>query len=91
MGIQERLERKCFVSYVSAKTFHCNCKGIMPFLWSQPNAYIILEIQSGTVFCEFIVNLNILISFYHTMAMKRCLEDGEIERQLKCKIRRLEL
>jgi hypothetical protein len=31
------------------------------------------------------VNLNIVVSLYHTMAMKR-LEDDEIERQLKCKI-----
>jgi hypothetical protein len=32
------------------------------------------------------VNLNTVVSFYHTMAMKHCLEDGEIERELKCKI-----
>jgi hypothetical protein len=32
MGIQERLEGKFFVSYVSAKPFHYSCKGIMPFL-----------------------------------------------------------
>jgi hypothetical protein len=35
---------------------------------------------------EFIVTLNIVVSFYHTMAMKHCLEDDETERQLKCKI-----
>jgi hypothetical protein len=32
------------------------------------------------------VNLNVVVSFYHTMVMKRCFEDDEIERQLKCKI-----
>jgi hypothetical protein len=32
------------------------------------------------------MNSNIVVSFHHTMAMKRCLEDDEIERQLKCKI-----
>jgi hypothetical protein len=83
MGI---LERKCFVSYISVKLFHCSCKRIMPFLWSKPNAYIIAEIQGASVFCEFIVNLSIVVSFYHTMAMKRFLEDGEFERELKCKI-----
>jgi hypothetical protein len=30
--------------------------------------------------------LNIVVSFYHTMAVKSCLEDNEIERHLKCKI-----
>jgi hypothetical protein len=28
----------------------------------------------------------IIVSFHHKMAMKRCLQDDEIERQLKCKI-----
>jgi hypothetical protein len=32
------------------------------------------------------VNLNIVVSFYHRIAVKRCLEDDEIERQLKSKI-----
>jgi hypothetical protein len=32
------------------------------------------------------VTSNIVVSFYHTMAMKPCLQDDEIERQLKCKI-----
>jgi hypothetical protein len=32
------------------------------------------------------VSLNILLPFYHTVAIKRCLEDDEIERQLRCKI-----
>jgi hypothetical protein len=36
-------------------------------------------------FCEFMVNLNIVVSFLHKMAMKRCLEDYGIEKQLKCK------
>jgi hypothetical protein len=31
------------------------------------------------------MNLNIVVSFHHAMAMKRHLEDDEIERQLKCK------
>jgi hypothetical protein len=78
--------RECFVSYVSVKLFHCSCKRIMPFLWPQTNAYIIAEIQVASVFCEYIVNLNIVVSFYHTMAVKHCLEDGEIERQLKCRV-----
>lgn len=29
---------------------------------------------------------NIVVPFHHTMAMKRCLESDEIDRQLKCKI-----
>jgi hypothetical protein len=38
-----------------------------------------------SVFSEFVMNLNIVVSFHHTVAMKHCLEDDEIERQLKCK------
>jgi hypothetical protein len=37
------------------------------------------------------VNSNIVVSFHHTVAVKRCLEDDEIERQLKCKIRDVRL
>jgi hypothetical protein len=33
------------------------------------------------------VNSNIVASFHHKLGMIRCLEDDEIERQLKCKIR----
>jgi hypothetical protein len=36
-----------------------------------------------SVFCESIVNSDIVILFLHKMAVKRCLEDDEIERQLK--------
>jgi hypothetical protein len=32
------------------------------------------------------VNSNIVVSLHHTMAMKHCSEDNEIERQLNCKI-----
>jgi hypothetical protein len=32
------------------------------------------------------VNSNIVVSFHHKMAMKHCVEDDEIEKQLKCKI-----
>jgi hypothetical protein len=32
------------------------------------------------------VNSDIVVSFHHKMAMKRCLEDDEIEKHLKCKI-----
>jgi hypothetical protein len=32
------------------------------------------------------VNLDIVVSFHHKLAVKRCLENDEIERQLKCKI-----
>jgi hypothetical protein len=32
------------------------------------------------------VNLNIVVSFYHTLAMKRCLAYNKIERQFKCKV-----
>jgi hypothetical protein len=32
------------------------------------------------------VNSNNVVSFHHKMGMIRCLEDDEIERQLKCKI-----
>jgi hypothetical protein len=32
------------------------------------------------------VNSNIVVSFQHKVAMKCCLEDDEIEKQLKCKI-----
>jgi hypothetical protein len=32
------------------------------------------------------VNSNIVVSFNYKMAMKCCLEDDEIEKQLKCKI-----
>jgi hypothetical protein len=33
------------------------------------------------------VNSNIVVSFHHKMGIIRCLEEDEIERQLKCKIR----
>jgi hypothetical protein len=39
-----------------------------------------------SVFWEFMANSNIVVSYHHKMAMIRCLEDYEIERQLKCKI-----
>jgi hypothetical protein len=39
-----------------------------------------------SVFCEIMVNSNIVVSFHHKMVMKCCLEDDEIERQLKCMI-----
>jgi hypothetical protein len=32
------------------------------------------------------VNLNTVVSYHHQMTMIRCLEDDEIEGQLKCKI-----
>jgi hypothetical protein len=32
------------------------------------------------------VDSNIVVSYHHKMAMIRCLEDDETERQLKCKI-----
>jgi hypothetical protein len=32
------------------------------------------------------VNLDTVVSFHHKMAVKCCLEDDEIEKQLKCKI-----
>jgi hypothetical protein len=38
-----------------------------------------------SVFCEFIENSNIVVSFHRTTAMKRRLGDDEIESQLKCK------
>lgn len=38
------------------------------------------------VFCEFMAKTNIVDSFHHKMAIKRCLEDYEVERQLKCTI-----
>jgi hypothetical protein len=65
--IQERLERKFFVLYISAKPFHCNCKKILPVLWSQPNACIVAEIQGAFSFlwvhsefeyCSFISSYN---------------------------------
>jgi hypothetical protein len=85
MKIQKRLERKVSVLYISAKPFHCICKKILPFLWLQPNACIVAEIQSVLVFCKFIVNSKIVISFHHTKAMKYRLKGDEIERQLNCK------
>jgi hypothetical protein len=44
-----------------------------------------------SVFCEFILILNIVVSYHHAIAMKRCLGDDETERQLKCKLCDLEL
>jgi hypothetical protein len=35
-----------------------------------------------SVFCAFIVKSNTVVSFHRTMAMKRRLENDEIERQL---------
>jgi hypothetical protein len=43
------------------------------------------------VYREFITNSNIVVSFHHTIAMKCCLEDDKIERQLKCKMYDMEL
>jgi hypothetical protein len=85
MAFKERIEGEFFIPYFSAKPLHSRCKRILPFLWSQPNACIIAEIVHS-VFCEFIVNLNIVVSFHHKMAMQRCFGNDEIERQLKCKI-----
>jgi hypothetical protein len=39
-----------------------------------------------SVFCEFMVNMNIVVSYHHKMTMIRCFEDDEIERQVKCNI-----
>jgi hypothetical protein len=39
-----------------------------------------------SVFCEFTIKSNTVVSYHHNMAMIRCLEDDKIERQLKCKI-----
>jgi hypothetical protein len=37
----------------------------LPFLWLQPNFCFITEIRMHSVFCEFIVNLNIVVSFHY--------------------------
>jgi hypothetical protein len=39
-----------------------------------------------SVFSEFMVTSNIVVSFHHKMPMIHCLENNEIEKQLKCKI-----
>jgi hypothetical protein len=61
------LEGKFFVPYFSAKPFHCSCKRILPFLWSQPNTCTVAEIQSAFSFlqvysefeyCSFILSYN---------------------------------
>jgi hypothetical protein len=72
--------------YISTKPFHCSCKKILPFPWSQRNSWILAEIRMPSVFCEFVVNLNIVVSFHRTVALIRRLEDDEVERQLKCEI-----
>jgi hypothetical protein len=72
--------------YFSAKPCHCSCKRKLPSLWLKPTLASQLRYRVYSVFCEVIVNLNIVVSFYHTTAMKRGLEDDEIERQLKCKV-----
>jgi hypothetical protein len=46
----ERLERKFFVSYISAESFHCRCKSILPFLWSRPNTCIVAGVKSAFSF-----------------------------------------
>jgi hypothetical protein len=84
MAIQERLERKFIISYISAKPFCCSYKRTLSILWSQTNASE-LEYRMHSVFCVFILNFNIVVSFHHAMAMKCRLEDDEIEKQLKCK------
>jgi hypothetical protein len=38
-----------------------------------------------SIFCEFIVNSNTVVSFHHTTIVRR-LEDDETERQRKCKL-----
>jgi hypothetical protein len=85
MGIQERLERKFFVSYISAKPFHCSCKKILSFLLCKQMLALLLRYRVHSVFCELIVNSNTIVSFHHTMAMKHSFADDEIERKLKCK------
>jgi hypothetical protein len=77
--MQERLEEKFFVPYFSAKPFNCVCK---PFLKSQTNV-LYLKYRVHSVFYEFMVNSNIVVSFNHKVVMKRCLEDDGIEKQLK--------
>jgi hypothetical protein len=51
MGIQERLGRNFFLSYICPKPFYCSWHRIPSFLWSQPNDCTIAEIQSA---CSFL-------------------------------------
>jgi hypothetical protein len=83
-GNSGKTGEKFFVLYINAMPFHCSCKKMLPFLWLQPNACIVAEIHSAFSFPWIHNDVNIIVSFCHTMAMKCRLED-EIERQLKCK------
>jgi hypothetical protein len=87
MAFQERLYREYTLfpnsvpsPVIAAAREYCPFYGCNQTLASE------LRYRVHSVLCEFIANLNIVVSFYHTMAMKCCLEHGEIERQWKCKI-----
>jgi hypothetical protein len=50
-----RPKTKFFVSYLTAKPFHCSWNCILPFVWPQPNMCIADEIDCSfvCVYCEF--------------------------------------
>jgi hypothetical protein len=64
---------------IAAESEHC------PFHGRNQTHASWLGYRVHSVFCVFIVDKNIVVSFHHTMAMKHRLEDDETERQLKCK------
>jgi hypothetical protein len=57
-----------------------------PFYGCNPTLAMQLRYRVHSVFCEFVENMNIVVSFYHTMVVKHCLQDDENETQLKCKM-----
>jgi hypothetical protein len=85
VAIQGRLERKFFVSYITVKPSIAAAREHCPFHGHNHTLASWLGYELHSVSCVFIVHSNIVVSFHHTMAMKHCLEDDEIERQLKCK------
>jgi hypothetical protein len=82
-GSQKKLERKFIVSYTIAKPFHFSCKRLLPFLWTKTKQlHHSWDTECIQFSYMFIVNLNTVVSFHHTMAMKHHLEDDETEQQL---------
>jgi hypothetical protein len=88
MGIQETLERKFFILYVSTNPFPLQLQENI-FLSLVATKHIVTEIQSAFGFLrvhgEF-EYCNLISSYSGVSGDEMLLGNDEIERQLKCKI-----
>jgi hypothetical protein len=79
MAVQGRLQGKFFDFDFNVSPTTASAREYCPFQSCKQTlaSYLRYRVQ---------VNLNIIVLFHHKIAMKRCLQDDETERQLKCKI-----